>query len=141
MGQTGHRRVFRTLRAFRHQPVVAELATTGRIDIGSFYTRRALRILPLLFAALLFALTVMSWLYAPINRAPIDRATFASTSSMVAFCANNIGFAQRALHYFSAGENPLLQRGLRPRYGSTDNHTLSPTTDHWLLPSVIGLPS
>jgi len=88
---------------FITRPLVEEFVASGRIDVGEFYRRRAQRILPLLLVVLLFAVTLMTWL-----NAPIDRAAIAETVIPVAFGAGNIEFAASAVNYFSAGENALL---------------------------------
>src|SRR5215210_7964518 len=84
-------------------PLVREVVGTGRIDIADFYGRRAQRLMPALLVVLLATLGLVTWLYAPIDRAPI-----AGTARAVAFSAGNIEFAQGAVNYFGSGENPLL---------------------------------
>ena len=80
-----------------------ELAETGTVDVGAFYGRRALRLLPLLLVVLVATLALALWLYAPI-----DRADVAATSRAAALSSGNIRFAQRGADYFRATDNPLL---------------------------------
>ncbi|MEO7520719.1 MAG: acyltransferase, partial [Gemmatimonas sp.] len=84
-------------------PLVRELTSSGRIDLVDFYWRRALRLLPVLLVVLVCTLAIVSWLYAPI-----DRAAVASTATAVAGSAGNIEFARTSVNYFSSSENPLL---------------------------------
>jgi peptidoglycan/LPS O-acetylase OafA/YrhL len=83
--------------------LASELAETGNVDVNTFYTRRALRLLPALLVTLLVTLGAVFWLYAPIDRAPI-----AGDARAVSLYAGNISFAQGAVDYFGAQDNPLL---------------------------------
>ena len=80
-----------------------ELSSNGTVDVGEFYGKRALRLLPALLVVLLVTLLAVMWLYAPI-----DRAMIASNARAVALYAGNIEFARSAVNYFGAGDNPLL---------------------------------
>lgn len=88
---------------FITRSLLESLVSPDGLDVGDFYRRRAQRILPSLLVVLLFALTALMWL-----NAPIDRPDIASTIVPVAFSAGNIKFASEALNYFSSGENALL---------------------------------
>lgn len=83
--------------------LVREYEDAGTIDVPAFYGRRALRVLPLLFVVLLATIALVSWLYAPIDRADVMRSARA-----VALWAGNIAFAQGSVDYFSTRDNPLL---------------------------------
>ena len=83
--------------------LVREREQTGRVDLPEFYGRRALRLMPPLLVVLLATLAAVTWLYAPIDRAPI-----AARARMVALSAGNVEFARGSVDYFSSGENPLL---------------------------------
>jgi peptidoglycan/LPS O-acetylase OafA/YrhL len=83
--------------------LLRELDSTGRIDVPAFYTRRALRLLPALLLVVVVTLALVSWLYAPIDRAPI-----AHTARAVSLYSANIHFAQLERDYFGSGDNPLL---------------------------------
>ena len=80
-----------------------ELSNNGGVDLTAFYGKRALRLLPALLVALLATIAAVTWLYAPIDRAPI-----ASNARFVALYSGNIELARSAVDYFSTGENPLL---------------------------------
>lgn len=80
-----------------------ELHRSGGIDITAFYASRALRLLPALLVVLMATLAAVTWLYAPIDRAPV-----AATARAVALWAGNIDFARGAVDYFSRDDNPLL---------------------------------
>jgi peptidoglycan/LPS O-acetylase OafA/YrhL len=83
--------------------LVREQSRTGDVNLSEFYGKRALRLLPPLLVVLLATLAVVTWLYAPIDRAPI-----AANARAVALYAGNVEFARGAVDYFSSGENPLL---------------------------------
>ena len=83
--------------------LVRERDQAGRIDLPEFYGRRALRLMPPMLLVLLATLAAVTWLYAPIDRAPI-----AASARMVALSAGNVEFARGAVDYFSSTENPLL---------------------------------
>ncbi|HET9085243.1 MAG TPA: acyltransferase, partial [Candidatus Limnocylindrales bacterium] len=77
---------------------------TGRIELGSFYARRARRILPaaavVLVATLVGALVVFS---------PLDMARIAQDGLAAGLSVANIRFAMGATDYFSAGDpSPML---------------------------------
>ena len=80
-----------------------ELSKNGGVDLTAFYGKRALRLLPALLVALLATIAAVTWLYAPIDRAPI-----AANARFVALYSGNIELARSAVDYFSTGENPLL---------------------------------
>jgi len=80
-----------------------ELSNSGGVNLTEFYGKRALRLLPALLVVLLATLAIVTWLYAPIDRAPI-----AANARAVALYSGNIEFARTATDYFSAGDNPLL---------------------------------
>jgi peptidoglycan/LPS O-acetylase OafA/YrhL len=83
--------------------LVRERATTGDVDLGAFYGRRALRLLPALLVVLFATLGIVFTLYAPI-----DRPLVAGTARAVALHAGNVEFARGALDYFGSSGNPLL---------------------------------
>src|SRR5688500_14935491 len=75
----------------------------GDLDLRSFYGRRAVRLLPLLFVVLLTTLAAVMWLYAPI-----DRAAIAETARSAALGRVNVQFAREGANYFFTEDNPLL---------------------------------
>jgi peptidoglycan/LPS O-acetylase OafA/YrhL len=83
--------------------LVRERETTGDVDLGAFYGRRALRLLPALLVVLLATLGIVFTLYAPI-----DRPLVAGTARAVALHASNVEFARGARDYFGSTDNPLL---------------------------------
>lgn len=83
--------------------LVREWSRTGELNLGEFYGRRALRLLPLLLVVLLATLALVMWLYAPI-----DRPAIASDARAVALYGGNYAFARNAVDYFAAADNPLL---------------------------------
>jgi peptidoglycan/LPS O-acetylase OafA/YrhL len=83
--------------------IVRELSTSGSVDLGAFYGRRALRLLPALLVTLLATLAAVMWLYAPI-----DRAGIAANARSVALYSGNIEYARTSLDYFGSADNPLL---------------------------------
>jgi len=83
--------------------LVRERETTGDVDLGAFYGRRALRLLPALLVVLVATLGIVFAFYAPI-----DRAAVAGTARAVALHASNVQFALGARDYFGSSDNPLL---------------------------------
>jgi len=83
--------------------LVSEWSRSGELNLGEFYGRRALRLLPPLLLVLLATLVAVMWLYAPI-----DRPAITSDARSVALYAGNYAFARGAVDYFGAGANPLL---------------------------------
>ncbi|MEP6762855.1 MAG: acyltransferase family protein [Gemmatimonadaceae bacterium] len=83
--------------------LLRESTTDGQIGLGTFFAKRALRLLPVLLLVLLTTLIAVMTLYAPI-----DREAIAKTARAVALGSANSSFASEAVDYFSAGENPLL---------------------------------
>ena len=83
--------------------LVREYTEAGRIDLGEFWGRRSLRLLPPLLVVLIATLAAVMTLYAPI-----DRARIAGTARAVAMYSGNIEFASGGVDYFGSGENPLL---------------------------------
>ena len=83
--------------------LLRELARTGRIDLVEFYGQRALRLAPAFLVVLVTTLGAVIWLYAPV-----DRPAILASARSVAFYSGNTEFANGAVDYFSAGENPLL---------------------------------
>lgn len=83
--------------------LVREREATGDVDLGAFYGRRALRLLPAQLVVLLATLGIVFTLYAPI-----DRPLVAGTARAVALHAGNVEFARGALDYFGSADNPLL---------------------------------
>jgi peptidoglycan/LPS O-acetylase OafA/YrhL len=75
----------------------------GELDLRGFYGARALRLLPSLLVVLLATLALVTWLYAPIDRAPV-----AANARWVALHGGNVAFARESVDYFSSGANPLL---------------------------------
>src|SRR4051812_43666960 len=80
-----------------------ELATSGDVDLTTFYARRAQRLLPALIVVLLATLVIALWFYAPIDQRPI-----ASDARAVALHYGNVLFARNAVNYHAAAENPFL---------------------------------
>lgn len=80
-----------------------ETAVTGGINLTNFYAKRALRLLPPMLVVLFVTLALVMWLYAPI-----DRPAIASNARAVAMYSGNMAFANNAVDYFAAAENPLL---------------------------------
>jgi peptidoglycan/LPS O-acetylase OafA/YrhL len=95
--------VFFVLSGFFITGLLVRALGTDTLDVTDFYAGRALRLLPALLVVLLVTLAIVTWLYAPIDRAPI-----ASNARAVALYAGNIEFARSSTDYFSSGENPLL---------------------------------
>jgi peptidoglycan/LPS O-acetylase OafA/YrhL len=83
--------------------IARELADSGSVNLSAFWGRRALRLLPALLLVLLVTLAAVTWLYAPIDRAPI-----AANARAVALYSGNIEFARGQMDYFRSGDNPLL---------------------------------
>src|SRR4051794_34586363 len=77
--------------------LVREWSRSGQLNLGEFYGRRALRLLPPLLVVLLVTLAAVMWLYAPIDRPPI-----ASDARSVALYSGNYAFARGAVDYFSS---------------------------------------
>ncbi len=76
--------------------LVAELDTTGRVDLLAFYARRARRILPAATVAIAVILAV-----ALVTVAPLDLPVTAMDATLSASFAGNIAFALRATDYFA----------------------------------------
>jgi peptidoglycan/LPS O-acetylase OafA/YrhL len=83
--------------------LMREWSRSGSVDLGEFYGRRALRLLPPLIVVLLATLAAVMWLYAPI-----DRPSITSDARAVALYGGNYVFARGAVDYFAAADNPLL---------------------------------
>ncbi|MEO8622777.1 MAG: acyltransferase family protein [bacterium] len=83
--------------------LLRERAQTNGIDLTEFYGQRALRLCPPFLVVFVATLAAVMWLYAPI-----DRPAIMSSARAVAFYSGNLDFANSAVDYFSAGENPLL---------------------------------
>lgn len=83
--------------------IVRQVDETGTVDVATFLSRRALRLLPLLLVVLLVTLGAVMWLYAPIDRAQVAR-----TARSVALGTANLEYAREAVDYFSTRYNPLL---------------------------------
>ena len=88
---------------FITRQLVRELDDTGGVDVGAFYRRRALRLLPVLLVVLLATLALVMTLYAPI-----DRPFIASHARAVALYGSNVELARSSVDYFSTQDNPLL---------------------------------
>ena len=88
---------------FITRQLVRELDDTGGVDVGAFYRRRAIRLLPVLLVVLLTTLALVMTLYAPI-----DRPFIASHARAVALYGSNVELARSSVDYFSTQDNPLL---------------------------------
>src|SRR4051794_11705078 len=73
-----------------------EAESSGDVDLSTFYTKRAQRLLPAFLVVFFATLAAVLWLYAPI-----DRASIASDARWIAVHAGNVLFAQSALDYHS----------------------------------------
>jgi peptidoglycan/LPS O-acetylase OafA/YrhL len=80
-----------------------ELASSGDVDLTTFYARRAQRLLPALIVVLLATLAIALFFYAPIDQRPI-----ASDARAVALHYGNVLFARNAVNYHASAENPFL---------------------------------
>jgi len=88
---------------FISRQLLREAGSAGTVDVGAFYRKRALRLLPVLLVVLIATLAVVMTLYAPI-----DRPLIASHARAVALYGSNIELARSAVDYFSTQDNPLL---------------------------------
>jgi len=80
-----------------------ELASSGDVDLTTFYARRAQRLLPALIAVLLATLAIALLFFAPI-----DQRAIASDARAVALHYGNVLFARNAVDYHASAENPFL---------------------------------
>src|SRR5690242_8719595 len=80
-----------------------ELASSGDVDLTTFYARRAQRLLPALIVVLVATLAIALFFYAPIDQRPI-----ASDARAVALHYGNVLFARNAVDYHASAENPFL---------------------------------
>jgi peptidoglycan/LPS O-acetylase OafA/YrhL len=82
-----------------------EVYTTGRVDLASFYARRARRLLPALGLVLLATSALGFLVYAPF-----EQRVLADTAIATAFYVSNVWFAHLATDYLAADThtNPLL---------------------------------
>jgi peptidoglycan/LPS O-acetylase OafA/YrhL len=80
-----------------------ELASTGDIDLGEFYARRARRLLPAFLVVVVATIALALWIYAPIDQHPI-----AAHARNVALHYGNVAFAREAVDYHASSSNPLL---------------------------------
>lgn len=85
--------------------LVAEVSSTGSIDLMRFYARRARRLLPAAVLVLVATIVASALVYAPITQIDIAR-----TALWAAFYASNIHFALEASSYFGQNlqANPLV---------------------------------
>jgi peptidoglycan/LPS O-acetylase OafA/YrhL len=83
--------------------LVREYAATGTIDVAAAYGRRALRLLPALWAVVAATLA-LAWALLP----PIDRADVAATARAVVLGTANHHFAREAVDYFASADSPFL---------------------------------
>jgi peptidoglycan/LPS O-acetylase OafA/YrhL len=83
--------------------LVREYAATGTVDVGAFYARRALRLLPALLVVVAATLAAVWALYAPI-----DRADVVATARSVVLGTANLAFAREAVDYFGRADSPFL---------------------------------
>ena len=79
------------------------VAATGDVDLPAFYARRARRLLPAFLVVLLATVALTLWIYAPI-----DQPTVTSDARAVALQYGNVLFADNAVNYHAASENPFL---------------------------------
>ena len=80
-----------------------ELASSGDVNLTTFYARRAQRLLPALIVVLLATLAITLFFYAPI-----DQHAIASDARAVALHYGNVLFARNAVNYHASAENPFL---------------------------------
>ncbi len=85
--------------------LVAEIETSGRVDLARFYARRVRRLLPAAALVLLVTLFV-GRLIAP----PVEHRELANTALATALYVSNLWFARNATDYLAADAdaNPLL---------------------------------
>ena len=85
--------------------LVNEAEQTGRVDLRTFYARRARRLLPAMALVLLVTLAATAILYAPS-----EQRTLAQSWAATSLYASNAYFAWMSLSYHGAGAsvNPLL---------------------------------
>ena len=80
-----------------------EVTATGDVDLPEFYARRVRRLLPSFFVVLLATVALALWIYPPI-----DQPAIASDARAVALQYGNVLFADNAVNYHAASENPFL---------------------------------
>jgi peptidoglycan/LPS O-acetylase OafA/YrhL len=80
-----------------------ELASTGDVDLGEFYARRARRLLPAFLVVVIATIALALWIYAPIDQQPI-----AAHARNVALHYGNVAFAREAVDYHASSGNPFL---------------------------------
>jgi peptidoglycan/LPS O-acetylase OafA/YrhL len=80
-----------------------ELASTGDVDLGEFYARRARRLLPAFLVVVMATIALALWIYAPIDQQPI-----AAHARNVALHYGNVAFAREAVDYHASSGNPFL---------------------------------
>ena len=88
---------------FTTRILVQEYGTTGSVDLWAFWSRRALRLLPVLLVVVAATLLAVWTIWAPI-----DRAGIAETSRSVVTGRANIAFARDAVNYFGGASSPFL---------------------------------
>jgi peptidoglycan/LPS O-acetylase OafA/YrhL len=80
-----------------------EVASTGDVDLGEFYARRARRLLPAFLVVIVATIALALWIYAPIDQRPI-----AAHARNVALHYGNVAFARDAVDYHASSGNPFL---------------------------------
>ena len=85
--------------------LTADIARSGRINLLSFFARRAKRLLPAALAMLVCVVAASTWLYPPV-----ERLEWLSAARATALYLSNFWLAGRASDYFAAEThgNPLL---------------------------------
>ncbi len=80
-----------------------EVTSTGDVDLGEFYARRARRLLPAFLVVVVATIALALWIYAPIDQRPI-----AAHARNVALHYGNVAFAREAVDYHASSGNPFL---------------------------------
>jgi peptidoglycan/LPS O-acetylase OafA/YrhL len=80
-----------------------EVTSTGDVDLGEFYARRARRLLPAFLVVVIATIALALWIYAPIDQRPI-----AAHARNVALHYGNVAFAREAVDYHASSGNPFL---------------------------------
>ena len=88
---------------FTARLLIQEYGTTGTVDLLGFWSRRAMRLLPVLIVVVAATMLAVWTLWAPI-----DRAEVASTAQAVLSGTANNAFAREAVNYFAGANSPFL---------------------------------
>lgn len=96
--------IFFVLSGFFAARILAqEYASSGVVDVGGFYARRARRLLPALLAMVATTLLAAWWLLPPI-----DRGDVALLARHVALGTPNLALARSSADYFGRADSPFL---------------------------------